>query len=304
MLYFDPSMRISVEDALAHPWLANYHDIDDEPVCPVPFEKWRAIEKLETIEDFQKALWTEIEDYRREVRGIPVEIDDVARPKSAGEVRAIEQKEALVAMGNADGDLAHPPPPASILQPEKEDAKEPVARPRHAPSPSSIGPDHATTPVDPLVSYARRSMIMGHSRQSSAFPSPVMHAHPGPGVPPSSYMDGAMQMHAEPGASTSVIAFPTRARTDSYVIPARSRTASMAGGEMPRVLRTLSTVSIHESIDGLPGGLAGVGEMGKYIAMGGRATTGADAPPSELPRDFAIEEDEEGTDDGLDAFHV
>uniref|UniRef100_A0A5B7B8K3 Putative mitogen-activated protein kinase 9 n=2 Tax=Davidia involucrata TaxID=16924 RepID=A0A5B7B8K3_DAVIN len=33
MLTFDPAKRITVEEALAHPYLARLHDIDDEPVC-------------------------------------------------------------------------------------------------------------------------------------------------------------------------------------------------------------------------------------------------------------------------------
>ncbi|SCZ98673.1 BZ3500_MvSof-1268-A1-R1_Chr3-1g05540 [Microbotryum saponariae] len=33
-LTFDPKKRITVEQALAHPYLANYHDPDDEPVAP------------------------------------------------------------------------------------------------------------------------------------------------------------------------------------------------------------------------------------------------------------------------------
>ncbi|KAK6926852.1 Protein kinase domain [Dillenia turbinata] len=37
MLTFDPTQRITVEEALAHPYLARLHDIADEPVCPVPF---------------------------------------------------------------------------------------------------------------------------------------------------------------------------------------------------------------------------------------------------------------------------
>ncbi|XP_059660646.1 mitogen-activated protein kinase 3-like [Cornus florida] len=37
MLTFDPAKRITVEEALAHPYLANIHDRDDEPVCPEPF---------------------------------------------------------------------------------------------------------------------------------------------------------------------------------------------------------------------------------------------------------------------------
>ncbi|KAJ6310175.1 hypothetical protein OIU76_014991 [Salix suchowensis] len=37
MLTFDPTRRITVEEALAHPYLARLHDIADEPVCSEPF---------------------------------------------------------------------------------------------------------------------------------------------------------------------------------------------------------------------------------------------------------------------------
>ncbi|XP_057420998.1 mitogen-activated protein kinase homolog MMK1 [Lotus japonicus] len=37
MLTFDPRKRITVEEALAHPYLTSLHDISDEPVCMTPF---------------------------------------------------------------------------------------------------------------------------------------------------------------------------------------------------------------------------------------------------------------------------
>ncbi|XP_019056765.1 PREDICTED: mitogen-activated protein kinase 6-like isoform X2 [Tarenaya hassleriana] len=37
MLTFDPRRRITVEDALAHPYLNSLHDISDEPECTNPF---------------------------------------------------------------------------------------------------------------------------------------------------------------------------------------------------------------------------------------------------------------------------
>ncbi|KAG0447092.1 hypothetical protein HPP92_028538 [Vanilla planifolia] len=37
MLVFDPSKRITVDEALCHPYLASLHDINDEPICPAPF---------------------------------------------------------------------------------------------------------------------------------------------------------------------------------------------------------------------------------------------------------------------------
>lgn len=38
MLVFDPTKRITVEQALEHPYLSSLHDISDEPTCPVPID--------------------------------------------------------------------------------------------------------------------------------------------------------------------------------------------------------------------------------------------------------------------------
>ncbi|XP_044481240.1 mitogen-activated protein kinase homolog MMK2-like isoform X1 [Mangifera indica] len=37
MLVFDPNKRITVDEALCHPYVASLHDINDEPVCLRPF---------------------------------------------------------------------------------------------------------------------------------------------------------------------------------------------------------------------------------------------------------------------------
>ncbi|CAI0414654.1 unnamed protein product [Linum tenue] len=37
MLVFDPNKRITVDDALCHPYLSPLHDINDEPICTAPF---------------------------------------------------------------------------------------------------------------------------------------------------------------------------------------------------------------------------------------------------------------------------
>ncbi len=34
MLVFNPGRRISVDDALAHPYFGSLHDLHDEPICP------------------------------------------------------------------------------------------------------------------------------------------------------------------------------------------------------------------------------------------------------------------------------
>lgn len=38
MLTFDPRKRITAAEALAHPYLAPYHDPSDEPVAPEKFD--------------------------------------------------------------------------------------------------------------------------------------------------------------------------------------------------------------------------------------------------------------------------
>jgi len=37
MLTFNPNRRITVEEALSHPYLRQYYDPDDEPICECPF---------------------------------------------------------------------------------------------------------------------------------------------------------------------------------------------------------------------------------------------------------------------------
>ncbi|CAI9785978.1 unnamed protein product [Fraxinus pennsylvanica] len=48
MLIFDPSKRITVDEALCHPYLAPLHDINEEPVCHRPF-----------VFDFEQPSFTE-----------------------------------------------------------------------------------------------------------------------------------------------------------------------------------------------------------------------------------------------------
>ncbi|KAJ1728546.1 mitogen activated protein kinase [Coemansia biformis] len=63
MLNFNPKKRITVEEALAHPYLAQYHDEADEPTCPplpenfFDFDNFR--EKL-SVEQLKDLLWNEI----------------------------------------------------------------------------------------------------------------------------------------------------------------------------------------------------------------------------------------------------
>ncbi|GAB2291035.1 Mitogen-activated protein kinase 11 [Dionaea muscipula] len=58
MLVFDPNKRITVNDALCHPYLAPLHDINDEPVCPHPFS-FDFEQPSFTEENIKELIWRE-----------------------------------------------------------------------------------------------------------------------------------------------------------------------------------------------------------------------------------------------------
>ncbi|TFK32778.1 kinase-like domain-containing protein [Crucibulum laeve] len=303
MLAFDPADRITVPQALEHPWLSAYHDESDEPECLQKFEKWREIEKLETLDEFRVALWNEIEDYRKEVRGINPDFsgvaireqDDIRRSGScqtderstAEHMTDVKESNAVMAEETvAAADEPEESTKTAQVEPgtKREEAEETWGRL------VSSSPDMQRRSVgetaDPVVTYARRSSIMQPSRQGSTYNSPLPSAH----LP--AFIEGVISTEPQ-SLGPGTVAFPSQ----GYVVPARSRTGSTVGGvEVTRkLLRTLSTVSIHESVEGLAGGLAGLAPIGKFIVE--KQTTEADAPPSEMPRDFGIEETSEGDED-------
>lgn len=64
MLRFDPRERISVTQALEHPYLAKYHDPDDEPICVPAFDF--EFDKLPmNKEQIKEAILMEIQDFHR-----------------------------------------------------------------------------------------------------------------------------------------------------------------------------------------------------------------------------------------------
>ena len=285
MLCFDPSERITVPDALEHSWLSAYHDPLDEPDCLEKFEKWREIEELSTMEEFREAIWNEIEDYRREVREIPALLPPLPSSLVSSSIPGLFEVKFLPSyLSGTDivGDEPSSKPSAETIAQNMEVEKAKEAEDVLPDIIPSVSPDNhrrsITTPTDPLVTYARRSSILQPSRQGSTYNSPMASTH----VP--SFLDGATNADKLTQGS---VAFPTH----GFVIPARSRTGSTAGGEVTRrILRTLSTVSIHENAERLVGGLAGIAPIGKYIT---EMNTEADAPPSEVPKDFGIESGEE-----------
>jgi serine/threonine protein kinase len=63
MLEIHPRKRIKVEDALAHPFLAQLQNPEDEPVAEAPFDFSFEKEKLVRIR-LQELIWREAGDFR------------------------------------------------------------------------------------------------------------------------------------------------------------------------------------------------------------------------------------------------
>lgn len=66
MLAFDPAKRISCEEALAHPYLAVWHDPSDEPICQKPFDF--SFEDEDTIDGMKRMIVDEVNAFRTLVR--------------------------------------------------------------------------------------------------------------------------------------------------------------------------------------------------------------------------------------------
>lgn len=64
MLQLDPTKRIKVEDALKHPFVKEYHNIDDEPSCYKELD-FAFDDVLMTKEALKGAIRKEIEDFQR-----------------------------------------------------------------------------------------------------------------------------------------------------------------------------------------------------------------------------------------------
>jgi mitogen-activated protein kinase 7 len=85
MLAFDPSSRISVEEALQHPYLKIWHDETDEPDCPTTFNF--DFEVVDEVGDMRKMILDEVYRFRQQVRTAPAGGPGLAgQPAPAGQV--------------------------------------------------------------------------------------------------------------------------------------------------------------------------------------------------------------------------
>ncbi|CCH46402.1 Mitogen-activated protein kinase SLT2/MPK1 [Wickerhamomyces ciferrii] len=66
MLCLDPAKRITVEEALTHPYLKVWHDPADEPICSSKFDF--AFEEVDDLEAMRQMILDEVESFREFVR--------------------------------------------------------------------------------------------------------------------------------------------------------------------------------------------------------------------------------------------
>lgn len=287
MVTFDPAKRLTVLEALKHPYLEAYHDEDDEPECESKYEHWKEIEKLETIDQFRTAIWNEVEEFRREVREMVVEPEPQVPTNGATATAEKAQESAVTTPVIAESPATLKEEVSEVvdkLPPVEEDVPAGTipfpSSGRASPSPAGASvplprqqPASARTKsnVDPYEVYARRSSIL-----ASASPQAIA---------------GNLLPSAGPKDAQSADGQPQTAA--SYIVPARSRAASAADstisagglsghGTFPRtILRTLSTLSVNDS-----------GAAGAAAVTLGRIKddkddiTAADAPPSSMPLEF------------------
>ncbi|CAB3405896.1 unnamed protein product [Caenorhabditis bovis] len=63
ILVLDPEKRMTVEEAIKHPYMKEYYEPDDEPRAPYIFHLDDGVEK--TSDEWRKAIWNEITNFKR-----------------------------------------------------------------------------------------------------------------------------------------------------------------------------------------------------------------------------------------------
>ncbi|GJJ11073.1 hypothetical protein Clacol_005304 [Clathrus columnatus] len=233
MITWDPDKRLTVTEALSHPWLANYHDPADEPASPANFGL-RYGKRFKTfVRKFEKQ--EEVPELSNSTLTIPIESPVASTVADAISSRVLTQ-------------TITEEPATEVKQ-----LDEPIDG---LPLPMLRDQSTLVGSGDPIATYRRRSSVLQLTGSPSMQARSSLYSHRRHPSFPSSEQEGEI----------------------SYVIPARSRAASMLSGQS-QLLRTLSTFSIHEKMD----------ETGKLLPP---EPTGADAPPSSIPREFVSIEGE------------
>ncbi|TFJ97893.1 carcinoembryonic antigen-related cell adhesion molecule 5-like [Platysternon megacephalum] len=154
MLRFDPRERLAVAEALKHPFVAKYHDPDDEPDC-VPAFDFDFDKQVLTKERIKEAIVAEIRDFHARREGIRRQISfkpalrpaaaAAALPAAAAPLRC--QDVDMPSAGSTGGDYAmESPAPGEVpYPPETIDLTSPGAPP-HPEGPAEVKAEPEAAP--------------------------------------------------------------------------------------------------------------------------------------------------------------
>ncbi|KAI5285053.1 Mitogen-activated protein kinase [Ascosphaera aggregata] len=92
LLAFDPSSRITVEEALEHRYLHIWHDASDEPACPTTFDF--TFEVVDDVQDMRKMILDEVVRFRRIVRNQGAPSLQVQLPTAQAQSEQMQQQAA------------------------------------------------------------------------------------------------------------------------------------------------------------------------------------------------------------------
>lgn len=314
MLTFDPAKRISVKDALRHPYMATYHDETDEPDCPSLFDKWEDVENIQTMDEFRHAIRREVDEFRMEVRtveddwptsdGVETDGDSQAETTSDGRLRSpADLPESLIsphsaptslpAMSSSSGAVPPPRAPSAHTSPAKDAMASVVSSVASTPRSgiSELSQDSVGPPVSASVSHG--SLMGRRSRASSGAgnalgdpfvrrPSSMFAGFGGLGSMGFTPMDAAKDAsssaaHGGHGhvSRSSISSTGTGVGADWASKHHKSRTSSSSSIAVARPLvRALSTLSV---VDLQPGG-----KDLNTDAPPPMSVSPSDAPPSEV----------------------
>jgi hypothetical protein len=281
LLTFEPAQRLTATQALEHPFFSAYHDLDDEPESPEKFDRWREVERLETLEQFRGSLLKEVLEFREEVRSIGAE---AAASMANGDSITPEARDPSPPTLPSDPTpLPTPAPEHPELSHEENGNVTSVPFPGSPDErPDDIAGQIPTSSMlskftDPYQTYARRTSLYSERRDSilNAAAAALANARLGHGEQPSSQSrlgEGAMNDGMQA----------------SYIVPARSRVTSVDEAALmghgyghPQLLRQLSTMSTNN-----PQGITRDGPL----ALGGNdleRSAAADALPSTAPSEWS-----------------
>ncbi|KAG7709668.1 hypothetical protein KL948_002391 [Ogataea haglerorum] len=130
MLTLNPEDRITVEDALQHPYLEVWHDPNDEPVCAAKFDF--SFEETDDINEMKQMIIEETRSFREYVRK-PLEEQTIVSEQYGGATGAYEmeqpqqQPQLKTPFEGQVADYELPPKPQEMLYDENIDLERELA---------------------------------------------------------------------------------------------------------------------------------------------------------------------------------